>query len=151
MSEAGQVPALLRPFDRRDRDRCAWIYVAARRKAFHWCDPSRFRPADFDEDSDGESITVAERQGTVVGFLSLWMPDHFIHLLFVDPAWHGNGVGRQLLRHAERTFGDWSWLKCQAQNATALAFYERCGWVIGEGGVNDIGPWLAVSWRAGGR
>jgi ribosomal protein S18 acetylase RimI-like enzyme len=138
---------VLRPFRPADHAACAAIYAAGRRFAFDWCDPSQFRPEDFERDSRDEQITVAEEDGQVVGLLSLWMPDHFVHLLFVHPARHGRGIGRRLLRHAEETFGDWSWLKCQAQNRRALAFYRRCGWTVGEGGTNEIGPWVAVSWH----
>jgi ribosomal protein S18 acetylase RimI-like enzyme len=141
-------PVTLRPYRAADHDACAALYAAGRRHAFHWCEGSRFRLEDFARDSQGEAITVAEDGGRVVGLLSLWMPDHFIHLLFVDPARHGRGIGRRLLRHAEVVFGDWSWLKCQSQNTRALAFYEHCGWTIGDGGVNEIGPWVAVSWHA---
>ncbi|MHB2166793.1 N-acetyltransferase family protein [Alsobacter sp. R-9] len=142
--------ATLRPYRPSDRAACAGIYVRARRHAFHWCPPEQFRTEDFEADSRGEVITVATLDETVVGFLSLWMPDHFIHLLFVDPPFHGRGIGRQLLEHAEVTFGDWSWLKCQAQNERALSFYRACGWSVGSGGVNELGPWVAVSWNVNG-
>ncbi len=138
----------LRPYLPYDRLACGAIYAAGRRRAFHWCSPELFVPADFDRDSAGEAITVAEEDGIVRGFVSLWMPDHFVHLLFVDPANHGRGIGRRLLRFVETTFGDWAWLKCQSQNETALAFYRACGWSVGGGGVNELGPWVAVSWSA---
>lgn len=145
---AAAASLVLRPYRPADHDACAAIYATGRRFAFHWCDPGLFVPEDFSRDSRGEAITVAEENGRVAGLMSLWMPDHFIHLLFVDPASHGRGIGRRLLRHAEATFGDWSWLKCQAQNTRALEFYEHCGWTVGEGGTNEIGPWVAVSWHA---
>ncbi|MCZ8100424.1 MAG: GNAT family N-acetyltransferase [Burkholderiales bacterium] len=140
------ITCRLRPFLPHDRDACAAIYAAARRQAFHWCGPDLFVPGDFDRDSAGEVITVAEEGGRVRGFVSVWMPDHFVHLLFIDPVHHGRGIGRRLLRYVEETFGDWAWLKCQAQNETALAFYRACGWTAGGGGVNELGPWVAVSW-----
>jgi len=136
----------LRSYGPGDREACAGIYVAGRRQAFHWCRPGQFVAADFARDTAGEAITVAEVEGRIRGFVSLWMPDHFVHLLFVDPAWQGHGIGRRLLHFVETTFGDWAWLKCQSQNETALAFYTACGWTVGGGGVNELGPWVAVSW-----
>ena len=145
---SGPEPQLrLRAYLPKDHDACATIYAAARRQAFHWCRPELFVPADFARDSAGESITVAEAEGAIRGFVSLWTPDHFVHLLFVDPRWQGRGIGRRLLRFVETTFGDWAWLKCQSQNERALAFYTACGWSLGGGGVNELGPWVAVSWN----
>ncbi len=142
---------VLRPYRAADRPACERIYVEARRKAFWWCDPGRFVTADFALDSSGEAMTVASVDGCVAGFVSLWLPDHFIHLLFVEPALHRRGIGSALLAHAMRRLSPWAWLKCQAQNETALAFYRSQGWVVGGGGTNDIGPWVAVSWNAANR
>jgi GNAT superfamily N-acetyltransferase len=139
---------IIRPFQPADRAACARIYVQARRVAFHWCPPDMFTEGEFDRDSEGETIFVAEMDGAVCGLLSIWTPDHFIHLLFVDPAMHRRGIGAALLRHAEREFSTWGWLKCQSGNVRALEFYTRMGWKVGGGGVNDLGPWQAVSWQA---
>ncbi|MCP8941028.1 GNAT family N-acetyltransferase [Alsobacter sp. SYSU M60028] len=136
----------IRPFRPADAPACARIYVEARRVAFSWCPPDMFTDDEFARDSRGEAVFVAEEAGEVRGFLSIWTPDHFIHLLFVDPAMHRRGIGAALLRHAERQFGSWGWLKCQSGNLNALAFYTRMGWTVGEGGVNELGPWRAVSW-----
>lgn len=141
----------LRPFRRADTPACDRIYLDARRKAFWWCAPERFRPGEFAADSAGEAITVAALGDRVAGFLSLWVPDHFIHLLFVDPALHRQGIGSLLLGEACRQLYPWAWLKCQAQNTTALNFYRSQGWRVGGGGTNDIGPWVSVSWSVAAR
>jgi GNAT superfamily N-acetyltransferase len=142
---------LIRPYREGDARDCARIYATARRSAFSWCDPRRFQPEDFFADSVGEAIHVAVVQDRVVGLLSLWTAGHFIHLLFVDPEWYRQRIGARLLDHAMALLAPWAWLKCQAQNERALAFYRSRGWVVGGGGVNDIGPWVAVSWNAGQR
>lgn len=141
---------IIRPYRPADHDSCARIYVEARRVAFAWRPPESFTPDEFARDSRGETIFVAEFAGEVRGLLSIWPPDHFIHLLFVDPAFHHRGIGAALLRHAERAFVSWGWLKCQSGNTNALAFYAHMGWKVGGGGVNELGPWQAVSWLAPG-
>jgi ribosomal protein S18 acetylase RimI-like enzyme len=142
---------VIRPYAAGDGPSCAQIYAEARRDAFYWCEPNRFRPEDFYADSVDESLSVAEVEGKIVGFLSLWTAGHFIHLLFVDPSRFRQGIGSRLLDHAVVRLSPWAWLKCQAQNERALAFYRSRGWVVGSGGDNEIGPWVAVSWNAEGR
>lgn len=142
---------VIRPYRPDDGRDCARIYAQARRDAFYWCEPERFQPDEFFTDSVDEAIHVAESGGRIVGFMSLWTAGHFIHLLFVDPPFYRKGVGARLLDHATALLAPWAWLKCQAQNERALAFYRSRGWVVGGGGTNEIGPWVAVSWNAGGR
>jgi ribosomal protein S18 acetylase RimI-like enzyme len=142
---------LVRPYRDGDGPDCARIYALARRSAFTWCNPALFQPEDFYKDSVDESIHVAELDGRIAGFLSLWTAGHFVHMLFVDPALYRRGVGSRLLDHAAVLLAPWAWLKCQQQNTRALAFYQSRGWVVGAGGDNEIGPWVAVSWNAQGR
>jgi ribosomal protein S18 acetylase RimI-like enzyme len=142
---------VIRPYGAQDGRDCARIYAEARREAFSWCAPERFQPEEFFTDSIDEQIHVALIDDRVAGFLSLWTAGHFIHLLFVDPAHFRQGIGARLLDHATVLLAPWAWLKCQAQNERALAFYRSRGWHVGTGGMNDIGPWVAVSWNAGKR
>lgn len=144
----GPADLVIRPFRPEDAEACARIYVDARRDAFHWCDPGRFRRQDFFADSVDEAIYVAVSGGTVAGFMSLWTSGHFIHLLFVDPLRFREGIGTRLLDHAVVLLSPWAWLKCQQQNERALAFYRSRGWTLGSTGDNEIGPWVAVSWNA---
>lgn len=148
---ASPVDLLIRPYAAGDGPACAEIYVIARQDAFHWCDASRFRLEDFYADSVDEALYVAEVSGRIVGFLSVWTAGHFVHLLFIDPRWFRHGIGSRLLDHATALLTPWAWLKCQSQNERALAFYRSRGWVVGGGADNEIGPWVAVSWNAGGR
>lgn len=148
---ASRPDTVIRPYRPEDGRDCARIYAEARREAFYWCDPQRFQPEEFFADSTDEALHVAEVSGRVVGFLSIWTNGHFIHLLFVDPAWYRQGIGARLLDHATSLLAPWAWLKCQAQNERALAFYRSRGWSVGGGGTNEIGPWVAVSWNAGSR
>ena len=146
-AKPGAADLVIRPYQPHDSDACARIYVEARRDAFFWCDPARFRPRDFFADSVDEALYVAESGGAVAGFMSLWTSGHFIHLLFVDPACFRQGIGSRLLDHAVALLSPWAWLKCQQQNERALAFYRSRGWILGSTGDNEIGPWVSVSWN----
>lgn len=59
-----------------------------------------------------------------IGFLG--MSGANIDALFVDPAWHGKGIGRSLIAHA-RGFSTRLTVDVNEQNTLALAFYERLG------------------------
>lgn len=139
----------VRPYEPADRARCAEIYVAARRVAFHWVPPAQFSPDDFVRDTVDEEIHVAERRilnGTaeVIGFVSVFLPGRFVHHLYVDPDRRRSGVGRLLIRQAVGLRpGPWR-LKCVAANAPALAFYRSEGWVEEGRGADDLGPHLAL-------
>jgi GNAT superfamily N-acetyltransferase len=135
----------MRPFRRRDAMACDDIYRVARRMAFSWCPPDMFARGDFQRDSAEEQTWVALAGGAVAGFLTVSPPEHFVHLLFVDPALHRNGIGTALLRHAVAVLGPATWLKCQTGNVGALSFYRAHGWTILPGGTNEIGPWSYVS------
>lgn len=69
---------------------------------------------------------VLRRDGRVAGFIGLL--DSFIGGLFVDPACHGQGVGRALVAHAHHLKGPLS-VEVYAANTGATAFYRRCGFV----------------------
>jgi GNAT superfamily N-acetyltransferase len=71
-------------------------------------------------------IIVAESRGRVSGFVALL--DALIGGLFVDPACHGRGIGRALVGAAAGRRGDLT-VEVYAENAGALAFYRRLGFV----------------------
>lgn len=76
----------------------------------------------------GADLLVAVDEGDApVGFLGATGPH--IDALFVDPAWHGRGVGRLLVermgaRHPVLT------VDVNEQNAGGLRFYERLGFRV---------------------
>lgn len=72
---------------------------------------------------------VAEDGGVISGFIGLI--GNFIGGLFVDPAAYRSGIGRRLIEHAAGRLGALS-VDVYEQNASALAFYQRCGFAIVE-------------------
>jgi ribosomal protein S18 acetylase RimI-like enzyme len=81
-------------------------------------------------------VTVADRDGTAVGFSTIRPGDEpghgHISNLFVDPDHWGEGIGRELLARAERLMRERGWsvgeLSTQSLNARARRLYERAGW-----------------------
>jgi len=97
--------------------------------------PPRPLTDDYDEVVRGTPVTVAERDGGIVGFIVLAADDEgfVIDNVAVDPRHQGTGVGRALLEHAESTARaagfDSIYLYTHARMTENLALYERVGYV----------------------
>ncbi|CAO3372686.1 acetyltransferase [Azospirillum argentinense] len=72
-----------------------------------------------------------------VGFLG--MSGRKIDTLFVDPAWHGRGIGRALIARALEGRPDLT-VDVNEQNGGARAFYRRLGFrEVGRSALDDSG------------
>ncbi len=98
-----------------------------------------FQLEDFDRDMVGEHLLVAELDDKVVGFVSLDLPDNFIHCLFVHPDYSRKGVGTALVDASIQKMNPPLRLKCVSKNDKALLFYKKKGWVqvVEEGPVSE--------------
>ncbi len=122
---------------------CATIFEAAYPDAFAES-PRRIGATEFAAETDDELVLVATNGARVCGFASLYVPESFLHHLYVDPASYRRGIGSALLREAmTRASGRLS-LKCQHSNGRARNFYARHGFIEGEHGANSYGPWLRL-------
>lgn len=82
-------------------------------------------------------LCVRERAGQVAGFIGV--EDGKVEMLFIHPAWRGQGIGRLLLSYAVTTLGARE-LDVNEQNPRALGFYLRMGFeVVGRSAVDSIG------------
>jgi len=112
-----------------DGARCAQIFLDGRREAFPWQPAERFGLDDYYDCVEDELVIVAEVDGQVVGFVSIDLPERFVHTLFIAPDWQHRGIGTVLLREAVLHLPGPAQLRCAARNAAARAFYEHNGWV----------------------
>lgn len=113
-----------------DELRCAEIFLASRRAAFHWQPAAPFDLDDYRRSVEDEEVWVAEIGNLVVGFASIYPPASYIQNLFVDPDWQHHGIGTALLDRACAHLPRPARLRCLAANRDARAFYERNGWVV---------------------
>ncbi|MGI4856051.1 MAG: GNAT family N-acetyltransferase [Janthinobacterium lividum] len=102
----------------------------------------------FDEQTRGERVLIAEETPAApVGFVSVYMADHFIHHLYVAPGHQRRGVGLALL-HA---LPGWQrvryQLKCLSLNTSALTFYTSCGFLPIASGSSANGEYLLLESR----
>lgn len=119
----------IRPYQPADRDRLLDIWLDASRVGHTFLGEATLS----DQQAKVRDIYlpmadnwVAEIDGRAEAFIGLI--DSFIGGLFVDPRAHGSGFGRALIAHAGARLGPLT-VSVYADNAKALAFYRRCGFV----------------------
>lgn len=113
----------------------AAIFQEVRCQVFTWKDSNVFRQEDFYEETKEELILLAEdNKGEIVGFISVWEPDRFIHHLYIKSAFQGYGIGKRLINTLPMYVPFPYHLKCESKNESALLFYTKTGWrEIGRG------------------
>ena len=65
------------------------------------------------------SLHVADDAGRIAAMLALRLRDGCLDQLFVDPAYHGRGVGKMLLQFTRKNLPDEIWLRCAKPNEKA--------------------------------
>lgn len=138
---------LIRAWHETDRPFLRTLFLHARRHGWQWVSHEHWQLEDFDAATRDETIWVAEIDGHRVGFASVWVADNFLHNLFVDPQWQGQGVGARLLEKVQSEFTSTGALKCLVQNTAALQFYQRHGWHIEARGSSPDGDYWLMHYR----
>lgn len=134
---------LIRPAADTDRPLLRTLFLNTRRVNWTWLAGKNWRLEDFDAVTLDEQIWVAEIDGQLAGFASVWTRENFLHNLFVSPDWQRHGVGSALLKKVQSALTDTGSLKCLVQNDHALRFYLRHGWQTTARGMSPDGEyWL---------
>lgn len=134
-----------------DQAALAEIYLLVRRLTFVWVDPGRFHREDFAAHTQGERVFVCEdANGSIAGFMAIWEPDDFIHMLYILPDYQGRGAGKALLA----ALPDWPHrqyrLKCLVKNTRAARFYRTLGFEVTGQGSSPEGDYrdMRLDWSA---
>lgn len=106
----------------------AALYERSGTAAFTWRPRGYFQAEDFKYFAEDEDVWLALAGEALLGILSLFAADNFIHCLYVDPDAQRLGVGRSLVAHLRKETGRPLTLKLDTPNAAAIAFYEATGW-----------------------
>jgi GNAT superfamily N-acetyltransferase len=124
-------------------DAAAALYVRSGQAAFTWRAPEHFRPEDFRMFALDEEVWLALMGEAVVGILSVFREENFIHCLYVDPDAQRLGVGRALVAHVRKIAAHPLTLKLDVPNRRAIQFYEATGWArmtgLDDQGADDFG------------
>lgn len=118
------------------------IFLNERRNAFYWLNPSAFSLEDFDKQTQGEFILIAFIGDVPIGFISIWMPNNFIHHLYINQKYQKKGIGTLLLKEAIKYTKFPITLKCLENNAKAIDFYKRKGFLEKEKGQSENGNYI---------
>jgi putative acetyltransferase len=141
----------LRPYRAEDEDVSIALWLATWKLAY----PS----IDFDKRVDWwrerwrnelvpvAQIVVAEQSSVMAGFVTIDKTG-YLDQLVVGPAHWGSHVARMLMDEAKRLSPERVTLKVNADNARAIRFYERNGFVKTDEEVNSSGRAVdAMEWR----
>ena len=101
---------------------------------------------DFVHNSSCETVHVCSADdGVVRGFIAVYEPGSFVHHLYVDAAFQGQGVGRAILAAVVDSQPDKPWrLKCVLVNTRARAFYAKTGWRETETAMGSQGLYVVL-------
>lgn len=107
------------------------IWEAAVRATHHFLPESDLqviKPLLREQYFPAVQLTCARDEvGRILGFLGT--TEAMVEMLFVDPACHGQGVGKRLMRHAIDELGA-TRVDVNEQNPQAVGFYQRLGFVV---------------------
>jgi len=106
---------------------CAALYERVGNATFTWRPENWFRASDFLRFAKEEAVYIAESNGQILGLLSLYRPEGFVHCLYVDLPAQGLGIGTALLAHAAKEVRGPLTLKVDEPNRRALSFYKQLG------------------------
>jgi len=88
------------------------IFLEVRQKTFYWLeDIIEYNLDDFDRETAGEFVLVAVLNNKAVGFISLWLPDNFVHHLYIDEGHQHKNIGTILLNEAIKTMNSPVYIK----------------------------------------
>lgn len=136
---------IVRPATAADLGAVQAIYASCIAEA-SWLPRRARQDSSFADVSVGELVHVAvSGAGTVIGLVSVYVADSFIHHLYVHPDARGAAVGQWLLASLTACMPMPWRLKCVRGNRDALRFYQRCGWVETGAGESEHGPYVVLS------
>ena len=94
-------------------------------------------------------IELAERAGTLIGFVTVDPRTLYLDQIVVAPECWGSGTGAKLIARAKLISPSGLDLDVNTDNARAIRFYEKCGFHISGAGQNPISgrPVHRMSWR----
>ena len=131
----------LRPYSASDEDAAIDLWFRTWTKAYPSIDFTQrlegWRARWRDELVPAAQIVVAEQTGTMIGFVTIDAAG-YLDQLVVDPAAWGSHLGTALVAEAKAMSPSGITLLVNTDNARAIRFYERNGFVHTHDDVNPV-------------
>jgi putative acetyltransferase len=143
----------LRPYRSHDEDAAIALWVRTWQAAYPAIDFAArvgwWRERWRNELVPTAEIVVAEKSGSIFGFVTVDPRTGYLDQIVVAPEFWRSGLGSALIAEAERLSPEGLDLDVNTDNARAIRFYEKRGFVISGAGVNPISgkPVHRMSWR----
>jgi putative acetyltransferase len=144
----------LRPYDARDEDASVALWLRTWQATYPDIDFAErldwWRARWRNELLPAAEVVIAEAEGTMIGFVTIDPRTRYLDQIVVAPERWGLGAGTALIAEAKRISPSGLDLDVNTDNARALRFYGKCGFVISGAGNNPITgrPVHRMSWRA---
>jgi putative acetyltransferase len=143
----------LRPYEPRDEEASMALWLRSWQAAYPDLDFTErldwWRKRWRNEVLPAAAVVVAEDDGQVVGFVTVDAKTLYLDQLVVAPELWRSGVGTALLEEAKRLSPRGLTLDVNTDNARAIAFYRRQGFLVTGPGLNAMSgkPVHRMSWR----
>ena len=138
---------VIKEYSYSEKKKLSQMFYQIQSEEFSWVDKSTLSLDSFEKSTDGEIIYVALINDEIVGFISVWEHDSFIHNLFVVKRYRSLGVGKRLLEKAITIFKKPLTLKCVKKNLNATQFYLHNGWKIENEQTSSDGAYYLMSFN----
>jgi ribosomal protein S18 acetylase RimI-like enzyme len=134
--------AIIRKSKPEDTPQLEMLFQQTRQHTFTSRPKDEFQMGDYAKSVEEDEVWVAEEDDLIVGFVSTYPADNFIHNLFVYPSHQRKGIGTTLLQEAEANLRKPMTLKIAMDNRKVCAFYESHGWFQVSVHKNDPKPYI---------
>jgi putative acetyltransferase len=147
-----EIPFHLRPYRTEDEDAAIALWLETWQQAYPEIDFTArvawWRERWRDELVPNANIVVAEQAAALIGFVTI-DASGYLDQLVVSPACWGSDLGNALVDEAKRLSPDRITLLVNADNARAIRFYQRNGFVYAGEDVNPTSgrPVLRMEWK----
>ena len=148
---------MLRRYDPRDEDAAIALWLRTWQATYPELDFAErlgwWRERWRSELLPATDVVIAQVQGSreaeMIGFVTVDPRTLYLDQIVVAPEYWGFGVGQALLDEAKRMSPRGLDLDVNTDNARAIAFYEKHGFIIAGAGKNPISgkPLHRMSWR----
>jgi putative acetyltransferase len=152
-AQTGAPGLSLRPYDAHDEDAAIALWLRTWQAAYPEIDFAArlawWRERWRQDLVPAAEIVIAEAADDIIGFVTVDPRTRYLDQIVVAPEFWRSGVGSVLVAEAARLSPEGLDLDVNTDNARAIRFYEKRGFVISGGGVNPISgkPVHRMSWR----